>query len=186
MDRNEISNDGFLVWPSNLVLAPLKEVVSHARRTLLTLTHNAGVKLGAVPSTDSDFENGGSTSKSANTTKPMHVACKKYQIRLFCNGIGPPYFGALMFGFPGKGKKALPLSSCDPRFGVFASLCVQHRRTAFASCDLQTRKHAVTRLETSEVTSFRGDHFFLARDRASRINGGGRSRWRLLFRCWEA
>ena len=63
MDRNEISNDGFLVWPSDLALAPLRELVSHVRRTLLTLTHNAGVKLGAVPSTDSDFENGGSTSK---------------------------------------------------------------------------------------------------------------------------
>ena len=50
--------------PSEAVLlmwrAPC-QVVSHARRTLLTLTHNAGVRLGAVPSTDSDLENGGST-----------------------------------------------------------------------------------------------------------------------------
>ena len=81
--------DGFLVWPSDLVLAPLRELVSHVRRTLLTLTHNAGVKLGAVPSTDSDFENGGSTSKSANTTKPMDVACNDWA---WSNSL---HFGAL-------------------------------------------------------------------------------------------
>ena len=31
MHRNEISNHGFLAWPSSLVLAPLKEVVAHGR-----------------------------------------------------------------------------------------------------------------------------------------------------------
>ena len=110
MDRNEISNDGFLVWPSNLVLAPLKEVVSHARRTLLTLTHNAGVRLGAVPSTDSDLENGGSTSKSANGSTNARGVQR----------VGLVEFAALWrsyFRLPSRGQKALPIGTCDPTFG---------------------------------------------------------------------
>ena len=93
MHRNEISSHGFLLFHGfhgfPIVLASLRELVLHARRALLTLTHNAGVKLGAVPSTDSDFENGGSTSKSANTTKPMDVACNDWA---WLNSL---HFGAL-------------------------------------------------------------------------------------------
>ena len=102
--------DGFLVWPSDLVLAPLRELVSHVRRTLLTLTHNAGVKLGAVPSTDSDFENGGSTSKSANGSTNARGVQR----------LGLVEFAALWcsyFRLPSRGQKALPMGTCDPTFG---------------------------------------------------------------------
>ena len=80
-----------------------------------------------------------------------------------CNS---PHFGALIFGFPAEGKKRCQWVLATPHLVqlVFASLCVQHRRTAFASCDLQPENvHNLQpkRARINDCTSFRGDRLFL-------------------------